>query len=108
MKKASKKNEGNKVNTLLPADAVKLKLTPKQNAVIFCLQNGWELITDMEMCGAIVANNTMEYRINNGLFFRLINMDLIYQGGSETRHSFTLTPLGKKCITKQVSFNITK
>ncbi len=88
-----------------PRLAADVKLTPKQNAVIYLLQNGWDLITDMEVKGAWVCNSKYQFHINNGLFFRLVNMGLIYQGGSEVGHSFILTKEGKEIKTKAVSFD---
>jgi len=56
-----------------------MKLTPKQDYVIHCLQNGWVLITDCEMKGALVAGNKKQFHINNGIFWRLVEKELIYQ-----------------------------
>jgi hypothetical protein len=82
----------------------KVKLTVKQNAVIWCLQNGWILITDSNRKGAIVAANKQQYQINNGLFWRLVHMDLIYQGDFAThRYNYVLTELGKTIKTKPVT-----
>lgn len=82
-------------------------LTPKQNAVIWCLQNGWILITDSEIKGALVCTEKFEYRINNGLFYRLVEMGLIYQGDWHTHiYNFVLTEKGKNIKTKPI--NITK
>ena len=79
-----------------------IKLTPKQNAVIYCLQNGWVFITDMEVKGALVCNNKYEFRINNGLFYRLIELGLVYQG--LVYQEFVLTELGKRIKTKKIEF----
>ena len=87
----------------MSAEKVKIKLTPKQNSVIYCLQNGWVLITDMMMSGAIVGNNKLQYNISSGLFWRLVNMNLIYQK-IDNGFDYTLTELGKNCITKKVDF----
>jgi hypothetical protein len=102
--KLSSENEnGNNANTVLAADVI--KLTPKQNAVINLLQNGWSLITDMEVKGAWVCNSKYQFHINNGLFFRLVNMGLIYQGGSDVGYSFILTREGKEIKTKSINFD---
>jgi hypothetical protein len=80
------------------------KLTPKQNAVIWCLQNGWEILTDCEMTGALIVKERQQFRINNGLFFRLVNLDLIYQGDWAThRFWYVLTEKGKNIKTKPVT-----
>lgn len=82
-----------------------MKLTQKQNAVIWCLQNDWFLITDCELKGALVVTDKKQFKINNGLFWRLVNMDLIYQGDwREHRFNYVLTDLGKAIKTKQVYF----
>ncbi len=80
-----------------------VKLTPKQNAVIWCLQNGWILITSSDMKGAIVAGKTLQFEINAGLFWRLVHKDLIYQGTwRESRYDYILTEKGKQIKTKPV------
>jgi hypothetical protein len=81
------------------------KLTPKQNSVMYLLQNGWELITDMEMSGALVCSSKYQFRINNGLFFRLVEMGLIFQAGARDHFSYILTPKGKTIKTKPVSID---
>lgn len=84
-----------------------LKLTPKQNAVIYCLQNGWSLITDSGFKGAFVGNDKMQFEINAGLFWRLVKMDLIYQGDFKTsRFGYVLTEKGKSIKTKKVDIEI--
>ena len=81
---------------------MEIKLTPKQNAVIYCLQNGWILVTDSEVRGATVARNKISFTINNGVFWNLVDKGLIYQGGNEVRHHFVLTTLGMKIKTRKV------
>jgi len=80
------------------------KLTPKQNAVIWCLQNGWFLLTDREIKGAYVVSEKLKYHINNGLFWRLVDMNLIYQGTAKEHFEYILTEKGKHIKTKPVSF----
>lgn len=80
-----------------------IKLTPKQNAVINLLQNGWVLVTGAEVTGAWVSNDKYQFHINNGLFFRLVDMELIYQAGEKEHFSFILTTKGKSIKTKVVS-----
>ena len=77
-----------------------MKLTPKQDAVIWCLQNGWILITDSELNGALVAKNKKQFHINNGLFFRLLNKGLIAQQIGPP-FEFVLTESGKLIKTKK-------
>jgi hypothetical protein len=80
----------------------KIKLTRQQNAVIWCLQNGWVLITSNEIPGATVANDKHEYRIGSRLFWNLHAMGLIYQRGWEHNFDYHLTPLGEEIKTKPV------
>lgn len=81
----------------------KIKLTPKQNDVIWCLQNGWVLITDSSSKGAIVAIAQKEYKINNGVFWNLVDKGLIYQGFAIYRFNYILTDLGKSIKTKPMA-----
>lgn len=79
-----------------------MKLTPKQNAVMYCLQNGWMLITDCEMRGADVCSKTHQFHINGNLFWNLVEKGLIFQNSAE-RFYYTLTDLGKTIKTKPVT-----
>ncbi len=84
------------------ADAVKLPLTEKQSAVIFCLQQGCCLITSDQYKGAEVAGRKGQFHIDNGIFWRLVKMGLIKQTTWESKNfDYILTPLGKKVITKK-------
>ena len=87
---------------VLAADAVKLRLTPKQNCVIFCLQQGCCLITGSQYRTAWVAGNKGQFEISSRLFWRLVDMGLIKQTTWESRNfDYILTALGKKVITKK-------
>lgn len=82
-----------------------MKLTPKQNEVIYLLQNGEILITDSDTKGALLTNSTKtingSIRLNNRIFWNLVDKDLIYQGSwMESRCSFILTKKGKEIKTK--------
>lgn len=80
------------------------KLTPKQNAVMWCLQNGWQVITDCQMKGAIIGCSTHQFHINNGLFWRLDKMGLIRQGTWEKdMFGWVITDEGKKIKTTPVT-----
>lgn len=82
-----------------------MKLTVKQNAVIWCLQNGWELITSNDIPGALVVTKKHEYRISNRLFWNLVDKGLIYQGSwDKHRYDYVLTPFGKNIKTKKIDF----
>lgn len=78
------------------------RLTKQQNAVIYCLQNGWQLITSCEMPGAIVANNEHEFRIGGRLLWNLVNKGLIYQSGEKHHFNYRLTSLGERIKTVPV------
>ncbi len=79
-----------------------LKLTPKQNQVIWCLQNNWILVTSCDMKGACVSlNKENQFNINNGVFYNLVDKGLIYQSGAESGFWYLLTSLGKSIKTKQ-------
>lgn len=83
------------------------KLTPKQEAVIHFLQNGWRLITDSEIKGAWVCCHKWQFHINNGIFWRLVEKDFIHQSTDyyNDRHSFILTEKGKNIKTKKWELN---
>lgn len=82
---------------------IDISLSPVQNKTIWCLQNGYVLITDSEITGADVAHdNGNSFHINNGVFYRLVHLGLIYQSGSENHFNYLLTPKGKTIKTKPV------
>lgn len=84
--------------------SVKVKLTPKQNMVINCLQQGFEIIAMSNMKDVTICNEGVEFSISHSLFFRLVNMGMIYQSNSSREnYNWLLTELGKKTITKQVN-----
>lgn len=86
------------------AKYVKVKLTPKQNMVINCLQQGFEIIAMSDMKNVIICAESVEFSISHSLFFRLVNMGMIYQSNSlRENYNWLLTELGKKTITKQVN-----
>lgn len=84
-------------------EADKIKLTPKQNAVVWCLQNGYTLVTSCSMAGAIVGCRGHEFRISSRVFWALYNMGLIYQGGEREAFSYLLTPKGRVFPTKPIN-----
>jgi len=71
-----------------------MKLTPRQKKVIKDLQNGYVLITDNSTTGAWVGNHKEEYRINNRLFYNLMDLGLIIQQ-YKLPFDYILTPEGK-------------
>lgn len=84
-----------------------MKLTPRQNEVIWCLQNGWILIANSEHKGAWVSKDGGgQYGIGTRLFWNLVDLGLIYQGGERHGFSYILTPLGLEVKTKPVYYKI--
>ena len=83
-----------------PIQQVDVKLTNKQAAVIYCLQNGWCLITSNESKGAWVAKDKFDFHINNGIFWRLVRKGLIAQ---QLGHpwDYVLTRLGETIKVKE-------
>ena len=81
-----------------------MKLTPKQNMVIYCLQNGWKMLTDQSESGAWIVNEKYEFHINNGIIWRLMEKTLIGQSLSSP-FEFGLTLQGRKIKTKPVTIN---
>jgi len=79
-----------------------MRLTPKQNAVIWCLQNGWVLITSSESRVIICANNTSQFEFGRRLFDNLLGKGLIHQLISSP-FDFVLTKEGKNIKTKPVT-----
>ncbi len=86
------------------ADAVKCKLTPKQNMILYCLQNGWSLITSSEYSNVCIGNDKGQFWFTGALFWRMVNMGFIYQQ-SRHPHWYVLTELGNKVITKKVDID---
>ena len=83
----------------------KLKLTPKQNAVIWCLQNGWEIIASSESSWVTICNKDFEYQITSALFWRLAERhELIHQNNYRGLWDWELTVKGQNIKTKPVSF----
>ncbi len=82
-----------------------LKLTPKQNAVIWCLQNGWEIIAGSESSWVTIANSDYEYKITSALFWKLTEeYGLIQQNMYRNRWDWELSEKGKIIKTKPVEF----
>ena len=79
-----------------------VKLTPKQNMVINCMQNGWVLICSPETSYITCAGDKLQFEFNASILFRLINLGLIWQElGS---FDFVLTKAGKEIKTKEIDF----
>jgi hypothetical protein len=73
MQKDNLKNETpTDANNVLVADAVKMKLTPRQNMIIFCLQNGWSLITQSQTNIVTCCSSKGQFEFNSSLLFRFL------------------------------------
>jgi hypothetical protein len=82
---------------------VDMRLTKKQNEVIYCLQNGWVVVTDNTVTGAWIAGDTGQFHINNGVFWRLVDKGLLWQSTHlKDRHCYVLTDKGWDIKTKKV------
>ena len=107
MQTDSKKHETpTDANNVLVADAVKMKLTPRQNMIIFCLQNGWSLITQSQTHIVTCCSSKGQFEFNSSLLFRLVKMGLIHQSNwMKDNFDYVLTALGQKIITKKVDLD---
>ena len=86
------------------AKEVECTLTPKQNKVIWCLQNGYKLVTDSHAQNVCVGKTRIEdqFYISVSFFWKLFNMGLIYQSHSRRDNfDYILTPLGERLQTKK-------
>ena len=85
------------------AKEVKCKLTPKQNKVVWCLQNGWRLVTDSHASHVAVGKNGEdEFYIGLAFFWKLFAMGFIYQSHSRRdKFDYILTPLGERVQAKK-------
>lgn len=82
------------------------KLTVRQNVVMWCLQNGFELITDSTMRGAIVGNSQYQFNIGTTLFWNLSDKGFIEQQVEWPFH-WVITKIGRDVKTKPVEIAIT-
>lgn len=84
------------------SEVTKCKLTPLQNKVIWCLQNGWRLVTDSHAQNVAVGKKGEdEFYIGLAFFWKLFGMGFIYQSCSRRDNfDYILTPLGERLQTK--------
>ncbi len=84
------------------AKQVECRLTLKQNKVVWCLQNGWRLITDSHASNiAVGKKGEDEFYIGLAFFWKLFSMGFIYQSCSRRDNfDYILTPLGERLQTK--------
>lgn len=72
----------------------KIKLSKLQKKVMKDLQAGYSIITNCDVRGAWIGNKTMEYHINNRVFYNLVDKGFIYQSFRDDFH-YVLTDYGK-------------
>jgi hypothetical protein len=79
------------------------KLTKRQKQVMIDICNGGELITSSEVNGAWIGfrkeDKRKDYRINNGVFFNLLNKGVIFQDGRRS-HGYYPLPRFIECFKK--------
>lgn len=86
-------------------NSVIIKLTPKQNCIIHALQQGCILICSNQYSTVWCAGRKGQFEFTGVLFWRLVNMGLIYQGYQNQNYEYILTGLGQKAITKRVDLS---
>ena len=85
-----------------------MKLTPQQNQVINCLQNGWIFVCDSESRNVTVACKDFQFTIGSRLFWNLHDLGLTHQDCTSYKadNEWKLTELGMQVITKDVQQKI--
>ena len=80
-----------------------IKLSPRQNMIIFCLQNGWSLITQSQTSIVICCSKTSQFEFSSAILFRLVKIGLIKQSNwQKDNFDFVLTTAGKQHKTKKL------
>jgi hypothetical protein len=82
-----------------------MKLTAKQNMIIYAMQQGWELITGYDQKYVCCCSNSGQFNFSLTIFFNLLAKDLIEQQQHPT-YDYVLTKLGKEVKTKPVDLSI--
>lgn len=82
-----------------------MKLTPKQNMIINCLQNGWELFTTIDSHTCWCGNRDGQFHFSSALFYRMVKLGLITQDLNPPFY-YHLTKLGESIKTKDVQKDI--
>lgn len=78
-----------------------IKLTVRQNAIIYLLQQGWELIGSNQSPWVTVCCSTHEFLITSAMFWKIHEMGLIAQ--DQKTFYYELTTLGREIKTKPVT-----
>lgn len=81
----------------------KINLSQKQNSIIYCLQNGWKLLTDRDNKTIVCYTKNLQFEFSKTIFGNLLQKQLIEQQLSWP-FDFTLTELGRGTKTAPVEF----
>lgn len=81
----------------------KITLTKKQNDFIYCLQNGWVIISSNESKSVVCGNLKSQFTVSATIFWNCVNKGLIYQQSQSPFH-YILTQEGKEIKTKQCNY----
>jgi len=90
----------NDAKPVLYEDAV--KLTSRQNMIMYCLQNGWELITGEHP--VICCNEKAQFEFTWSMLMKMVNKGLIAQYPAFP-FDYRITDLGKKTKVKNVDLS---
>jgi len=81
-----------------------MKLSPKQNAILYCLQNGWCLITDSHSRYVCCAGPNGQFNFSLTIFYNMVRSELIYQQISSP-FNYVITSKGRNMKTKPWDFS---
>lgn len=87
-------------NCVLDEDAV--KLTARENMIMYCLQNGWELITGDHP--VICCNPKGQFEFSWSMLMKLVNKKLVAQYQAYP-FDYRITNLGSKIKVKKVNLD---
>ncbi len=74
------------------------KLSAKQNAIIYCMQQGWDLIASKDCSEVTCCSKEGQFNFSLTIFWNLYSKGLIYQ--EYETNDYVLTPKGKEIKTK--------
>ncbi len=87
----------------METNSIIMKLSPKQNSIIYCLQNGWELITSPDG-PPTCTNEKHQFAFSWTIFYNLFYKKLIDQN-NEWNFGYILTELGKTIKTRKIDLS---
>ena len=79
-----------------------MRLTPKQNMIIYAMQQGWFLITNCDSKIITCCSNDGQFEFSSTIFYNLKRKGLIDQDFGP-HFDYHLTKKGKALLTKPVS-----